>query len=48
MTDTNNLLEVKNLKKYFPTPQGILYAVDDVSFNIGHGKTLGPVGESGC
>lgn len=42
------LLEVKNLKKYFQTPNGMLHAVDDVSFTIEKGKTLGVVGESGC
>ena len=42
------LLEVKNLKKYFKTPRGLLHAVDDVSFTIDKGKTLGVVGESGC
>ena len=42
------LLEVKNLKKYFKTPRGMLHAVDDVSFSIERGKTLGIVGESGC
>ncbi|MBP2626180.1 MAG: transporter ATP-binding protein [Firmicutes bacterium] len=42
------LLEVKNLKKYFSTPKGMLHAVDDVSFQIAKGKTLGLVGESGC
>ena len=41
-------LEVKNLKKYFKTPSGMLHAVDDVSFTIEAGKTLGVVGESGC
>lgn len=44
----NILLEVKNLKKYFTTPLGPLHAVDDVSFSIEKGKTLGIVGESGC
>lgn len=44
----SNLVEVKNLKKYFPMKQGILHAVDDVSFDIEKGKTLGIVGESGC
>lgn len=42
------LLEVKNLKKYFDTPGGVLHAVDDVSFQLEKGKTLGVVGESGC
>ena len=42
------LLEVKNLKKYFQTPAGPLHAVDDLSFSIGKGETLGVVGESGC
>lgn len=42
------LLEVKNLKKYFNTGRGTLHAVDDVSFNINSGETLGLVGESGC
>lgn len=45
---TKNLIEVKNIKKYFPTPKGVVQAVDDVSFNIPEGKTLGVVGESGC
>ena len=44
----NVLLEVKNLKKYFDTPGGTLQAVDDVSFTIDKGVTLGVVGESGC
>ena len=42
------LLEAKNLKKYFQTPRGELHAVDDVSFTIAEGTTLGVVGESGC
>lgn len=42
------LLEVKNLKKHFKTPKGMLHAVDDVSFTIERGRTLGIVGESGC
>ena len=41
-------LEVKNLKKFFQTPAGSLHAVDDVSFTLEKGKTLGVVGESGC
>ena len=44
----NMILEIKNLKKYFPTGFGYLHAVDDVSFSIEYGKTLGIVGESGC
>ena len=44
----STLLEVKNLKKYFKTPGGMLHAVDDVSFSINRGETLGVVGESGC
>lgn len=43
-----NLIEVKNLKKYFSTPRGMLHAVDNVSFQIEKGKTIGIVGESGC
>jgi len=54
MTDV--LIEVKNLKKWFGISRGILFskvvahtqAVDDVSFNIKKGETLGLVGESGC
>lgn len=42
------LLEVQNLKKYFKTRAGELHAVDDVSFTLAGGKTLGVVGESGC
>lgn len=42
------LLEVKNLKKYFSTPKGVLHAVDDVTLSINKGETLGIVGESGC
>ncbi len=48
MSNNNVLLEVRNLKKYFKTPKGMLHAVDDVSFTIEKGKTLGVVGESGC
>lgn len=54
MSEQRNLLEVKNLKKYFPVKGGLLNrkvddfrAVDDVSFNLPEGKTLGLVGESG-
>lgn len=44
----NNLLEVKNLKKFFETPYGDLKAVNDVSFSINKGDSFGLVGESGC
>ena len=43
-----SLIEVKHLKKYFKVPAGINHAVDDVSFSIEKGETLGVVGESGC
>jgi oligopeptide transport system ATP-binding protein len=50
-----SLLEVKNLKKYFPIrggifskPIGYVYAVDGVSFSLNKGESLGLVGESGC
>lgn len=42
------LLEVNQLTKYFDTPNGVLHAVDDVSFQLPKGHTLGVVGESGC
>ena len=42
------LLEVQNLKTRFQTDDGSFYAVDDVSFNVKKGQTLGIVGESGC
>ena len=51
----NALLQVKNLKKYFPIKNGLfsqvtgyVKAVDDVSFSIERGRTMGLVGESGC
>lgn len=53
--DAEVLIEVKNLKKYFPVHKGFfkrttqnVQAVDDVSFAIRSGETLGLVGESGC
>ncbi len=53
--ETSNLLEIHNLRKYFPIEKGLLRrvigqvrAVDDVSLSIPAGKTLGLVGESGC
>ena len=53
MENRKKLLEVKNLKKYYPVRTGFikkteLKAVDDVSFFIRKGETLGIVGESGC
>jgi len=54
-TQNNALLDVKHLKMYFPVTRGLLKkkvaevkAVDDVSFNVHVGETLGLVGESGC
>lgn len=44
----DNIIEVRNLKKYFPSPRGTVNAVDDVSFSIKAGQTVGVVGESGC
>lgn len=41
-------IEIEHLKKYFKTGHGWLHAVDDVSFSIEEGETLGVVGESGC
>jgi peptide/nickel transport system ATP-binding protein len=53
--DSDILLEIKNLKKYFPIQKGLLRrvvgyvkAIDDVSFTVKRGETLGVVGESGC
>lgn len=45
---SENILEVKNLKKYFETKRGLLHAVDNVNFTIKRGETMGLVGESGC
>jgi ABC-type oligopeptide transport system ATPase subunit len=54
-TQNNALLDVKHLKMYFPVTRGLLKkkvaevkAVDDVSFKVNVGETLGLVGESGC
>lgn len=44
----DNILEVKNLKKYFKSGTGTLHAVDGVTFQIPRGSTMGLVGESGC
>ena len=53
MNENKTLVEVRNLKQYFPITTGflkttMLKAVDDVSFSIKKGETLGLVGESGC
>lgn len=48
MESTEKILEVNHLKKYFKSGKGTLKAVDDVSFFIRKGETLGIVGESGC
>ena len=45
---SDEYIRVENLKKYFATKRGMLHAVDDVSFGIKRGETLGLVGESGC
>ena len=44
----NPVIEIQHLKKYFSSNKGVLHAVDDVSFSIEKGKTMGVVGESGC
>ncbi|MCL2367143.1 MAG: ATP-binding cassette domain-containing protein [Oscillospiraceae bacterium] len=44
----DEILRVEHLKKYFNVPSGTLHAVDDLTFSINKGETLGVVGESGC
>lgn len=48
ITSKDCILEVKDLKKYFKVKNGWLHAVDNISFSLDRGKTLGVVGESGC
>jgi len=45
---SETLLEVKNLRTSFPTEEGLVHAVDNVSFNVHRGEALALVGESGC
>jgi oligopeptide transport system ATP-binding protein len=45
---SDKLLKVRNLSTHFFTPDGVVQAVGDVSFELGYGETLGLVGESGC
>ena len=44
----DNILTVDNLKLYYYTSKGVVKAVDDISFSLNKGETLGLVGESGC
>jgi oligopeptide/dipeptide ABC transporter ATP-binding protein len=48
MTDTAPLLEVRDLRTHLRTPEGLVRAVDGISFAVASGHTLGIVGESGC
>lgn len=48
MKDEKNILEIEDLHSYFFTDQGVVKAVNGVSFNIPQGATVGVVGESGC
>ena len=48
MSEMHNILEVKDLKTRFHTPEGTVYAVNSISFEVAEGETLAVVGESGC
>jgi oligopeptide/dipeptide ABC transporter ATP-binding protein len=48
MNTTDAILELRNLKTHFHTPEGVVKAVDGVSYSLKAGETLGIVGESGC
>lgn len=48
MKDSNNILEIENLHSYFFTDQGVVKAVNGVTFNVPCNSTVGVVGESGC
>ncbi len=48
MTDAKRVLTIQNLRTYFKTPNGLVKAVDDVSFHLDKGEILAIVGESGC
>jgi ABC-type dipeptide/oligopeptide/nickel transport system ATPase component len=48
MPDTNNLVEIKNLRTNFYLSEGVVRAVDGVNLTIKRGQTIGIVGESGC
>jgi oligopeptide/dipeptide ABC transporter ATP-binding protein len=46
--DPHHLLDVRNLRTHFVLPEGVIKAVDNVSFHVGDGEIVGLVGESGC
>ncbi|MFP6694067.1 MAG: ATP-binding cassette domain-containing protein, partial [Pirellulales bacterium] len=48
MNDDKSILKVRNLSTCFKTDRGVVTAVDDISFELNRGETLGVVGESGC
>ncbi|HKM43060.1 MAG TPA: ATP-binding cassette domain-containing protein, partial [Limnochordia bacterium] len=48
MVERDKLLDVQGLKTYFETDRGVVKAVDDISYHVKEGETVGIVGESGC